>query len=74
MSAMTLTPSSDAERAVLVYHAKEALGDDTTATPLAGLGLDAYRVARRRLVDAGELVRTPAGRYVPTKLAQENST
>ena len=67
MSVMTTTQRSDNDRAVLSYYGREAIGDDNSRNPYAGLSLELFRAARGRLLEEGVLVRTPNGRYVPTK-------
>lgn len=74
MSTMAISPQRPSDdRLVFSYYAREALEIDNTGSPYAGLELGPFRAARARLVIAGELVRTPAGRYVPAKLADGSS-
>jgi predicted transcriptional regulator of viral defense system len=71
MSTMTISSQRPAaDRLVFSYYAHEALEIDNAGSPYAGLDLNVFRAARARLLEAGELVRTTNGRYVPSKLAK----
>lgn len=56
--------AGEQEAKVFAYYVREAAGE-IELEALAGLGLDAFRAARSRLVAKGVLVVSRRGRYVP---------
>ncbi|HEX6022126.1 MAG TPA: hypothetical protein VFZ00_09025 [Solirubrobacter sp.] len=55
---------------VLAYYELEVTGA-APGKPLAGLSLEAFRLARQRLLGKGLLVRTSNGRYAPVDVLNQ---